>query len=301
MLEYRKMYIDTRHVAEGTSNEFSIELPTTVTLPENTIYYITDINIPHVWKTVEKDWNDKLYVASITPAAAPEDPCNVEVKEVIVTPGNYTASTLAPQLAAALTVAYSGVTWTVTPDQNTNSLSISWDYAGDDGYMKFLTDKELRQRSFLYLDGDDSTAQANVTLNYDVTNLMTMNGILKNASAPWFQSIIRRTGIPGATPWQIDFLDLHNIRNIYITSPNFGNFDTLSLQGMPDGIVKKIPVTQGFGFMISQVGSDSHDFRDCSKQTLKTLDFRLVDGANRLVPLKGSHVSFSIIFSKYHP
>ena len=45
------------------------------------------------------------------------------------------------------------------------------------------------------------------------------------------------------------FLDLVPVRNIYITSPNFGSFDTLSNMGLT-GIVKNVPVSAGFGFLI---------------------------------------------------
>ena len=43
-----------------------------------------------------------------------------------------------------------------------------------------------------------------------------------------------------------------------------------------------------------------NDFLDCSKQTLKTLEFHLRDGKGNYINLRGAHVTFSIVFNKYN-
>ena len=50
MLPIKKIYIDTRFMSSDSesSSNFKVDLPTTVTLPEDTVFYIDDICIPHV-------------------------------------------------------------------------------------------------------------------------------------------------------------------------------------------------------------------------------------------------------------
>ena len=85
---------------------------------------------------------------------------------------------------------------------------------------------------------------------------------------------------------------------IYITSPNIGTYKTFSPSGGRT-VIKKVPVNAGDNQMIFSNITSSNDYLDCSRQTLKTLQFELeaVHGLN--VPLHGSHVSFSIVFDKY--
>ena len=65
-LPIKKIYIDRfkRHDSISGSN-FKIELPYTLKFADNTIFYVDDVCIPHVWHTVEIGVNDKLYVRTI--------------------------------------------------------------------------------------------------------------------------------------------------------------------------------------------------------------------------------------------
>ena len=63
-LPMKKIYIDSkfkRHDSVSTSN-LKIELPYTLKLPDNTIFCVDDVCIPHTWYTIEAGVNDKLYV-----------------------------------------------------------------------------------------------------------------------------------------------------------------------------------------------------------------------------------------------
>ena len=44
--------------------------------------------------------------------------------------------------------------------------------------------------------------------------------------------------------------------------------------------------------------TSNHDWLDCSNTVLSNLEFQLKDVKGNLIPLHGSHVSFSIVFSK---
>ena len=56
-----QIYIDTRHrTAESKStSDFKINLPSNITLPSSTAFYIIDITAPVSWYTVET--NTKTY------------------------------------------------------------------------------------------------------------------------------------------------------------------------------------------------------------------------------------------------
>ena len=48
--------------------------------------------------------------------------------------------------------------------------------------------------------------------------------------------------------------------------------------------------------MIFDQVTASNDYLDCSRQTLRTLEFQLKDVHGNLVPLHGSNLSFSLVF-----
>jgi hypothetical protein len=62
-------------------------------------------------------------------------------------------------------------------------------------------------------------------------------------------------------------------------------------------IIKKVPVSSDFGYMIIDSFTSPHDFLDCSRLTLGTIEFHLKDVKGNYVPLHGGHVSFSVVFS----
>ncbi len=55
--------MDTRYKTDDSrsDSDFTIELPRTLNIPDNTICYLTDVVIPVSWRTVD-DRNNKLYL-----------------------------------------------------------------------------------------------------------------------------------------------------------------------------------------------------------------------------------------------
>ena len=90
MIPIKKLYIDSRHkTADSPSDSnFKIELPYTLQLPDNTVFFVTDVCIPNVWRTIEANLNDRLYL---------KDTSQIGVHFVVIklSAGNYTQSTLA--------------------------------------------------------------------------------------------------------------------------------------------------------------------------------------------------------------
>lgn len=75
-----------------------------------------------------------------------------------------------------------------------------------------------------------------------------------------------------------------------------GNFDTLGPGGQQT-IIRKVPVTAGSGFVVNDRVVSKHDILDCSKLTLRTLEFRFHDAFGNTINFNGSHVSFSLVFT----
>ena len=126
---------------------------------------------------------------------------------------------------------------------------------------------------------------------YNIDNPGDINDIIKNTS-----------GSAGfhtqADPYTTGYIDLQPIKNVYITSPNLGTYKTFSpSKGVT--VIKKVPVTANDNQMIFSNVTSSNDYLDCSRQTLRTLTFELQDVHGNIIPLHGSHVSFSLVFDKY--
>ena len=62
MLPIKKIYIDTRLKSPDSksNSEFSVGLPNTLVMPDNTVFYI-DVTNPVSWFNVDTN-NNKLYV-----------------------------------------------------------------------------------------------------------------------------------------------------------------------------------------------------------------------------------------------
>ena len=100
MLPIKKLYIDSRDRTPDSvsASNFRIDLPYVVQMPDNTVFFITDVSIPHIWTTIEAGVNDKLYVW-ITNTLLP---ASMAYYVINMTPGNYTAATLAIALQNSL-------------------------------------------------------------------------------------------------------------------------------------------------------------------------------------------------------
>ena len=103
------------------------------------------------------------------------------------------------------------------------------------------------------------------------------------------------------TQYVSGFLSLNWLNNIYITSPNLGIFDTIFAGQGGNNIIKKVPVLVNYGYMVIDQLMSTNDFLDCSRQTLQTIDFHIKTAKGKYVPLRGKHVSFSLVSHKLNP
>ena len=98
-LPIKKIYVDTKYKSSGSvsNSNFKIDLPRSLTFPENTAFYIDDVCIPHSWYVIEENVNDKLYFV-IGPETPDQDYDGVAWKIAKIESGNYNGQDLALEL-----------------------------------------------------------------------------------------------------------------------------------------------------------------------------------------------------------
>ena len=241
------------------------------------MYYLEDVCIPHAWHTVEQNFNDTMYVYTQDTTA----PSNQRLWILKIPPNNYTGATLATTIQTQLKTIDS--TFTATYDINNYCITIN--IATTTIIFTIPSDDELETSA--YLKYTVYPLSSSLTLNQ--SDLNSWNDIIGNTSSP-------TSAYNYSVPLVSGMLDLLTIRNIFISSPNLGSFSTMGARG-ESNIIKKVPVSSDFGYMIIDSFTSPHDFLDCSRLTLGTIEFNLRDVKGKYIPLHRGHVSFSIVFS----
>ena len=275
-LPVKKIYIDStfRTADSLSSSSFKFQLNRNLYFPKNTVFYVEDVCIPNTWYTVDKDFNDKLYILY--------DITNMQV--LTLAPNQHTASTLANEINRQITS--DGVVrnnLTCTADLTFNSIQISNTSGGNNKVFSVFTDHDLENPANQGLFGADKPTLNMSSCNQIINNTTGTSNVYGGGRGTSFDS-----GFLTLTP-----------SNIYISSPNLGTFTTLGARGETN-ILKKVPVTSSYGYLIVDQYTSNHDFLDCSEQTINMLEFNIKDVSGKILNLHGYNVSFSIVFSTHN-
>ena len=280
MLPVKKIYVDSKYKTTDSVSDsnFKFQLPQTCYMPDDSKFFISDVCIPHTWNTIN-DFNSKLYLRIVYTGGA--NPGLREDYILDLTQKSYIGTTFATMLKSKIQEKLPSITTIqCTFDSTTNKLSLT---INADILFQFLTDKELIQDTI----GANNYAWNGTT--YDKNDLKSANNIISNTQN---SSIAHDNTHPFN-----NHLNLQPIRNLYLHSPNLGSFQTLGARG-EQTIIKKIPVSSNQGEMIfSDYNPGSADMLDCSKQTLRQIEFRLTNVDGIEVPLNSNHCSFSVVFN----
>jgi len=263
VLQVKKLYIDSRYRTNDSLSDsnFRVQLGRNIYLPDNCIMHIENCVIPHSWYTIEAGINDIMYLK-----------VNSTCRTITIPSTNYIGSELTTVLQNALTAAFPGL-FTVSYNLTINKITITI----SSGSFKILTDSELAT----YLN-NTWTGPA-----YDANSPNSCNDIITNRTI--------NNNSP-TSPFVSGMLNLQGFRAVYVSSSNLSNFNTLGPRGEND-IIKKVLTTSDFGYLIiDQVVSD-HDWLDCSRMTLNTIDFQIRDVKGNFINFRDSPVSFTIVFT----
>jgi hypothetical protein len=290
MLPIKKIYIDSKYktIDSRSDSDFKYQLDTTIALPENCVFKVVDVCIPHSWYTIEEDINDKFYFYV-------SNTNSIDIRpflfyRVQLTSKNYTSTELAAELQYRLNSAYSvgSSEFTVTYSVGKQTLSIS--ASTTNLTFKVMTESDIKSK----LDGFWGSSSNNAP-DYDASDPQDLNTNMLKLN----------TGVSPtytySSPYISGYVNLESIRNVYISSPNLSSFDVVGPRPGMRSVIKKVPVTANFNNMIFDAVAYSDDYINCSRQTIQTLEFRLMDCHGKTIPLHGSYVSFSLVFDIQDP
>ena len=216
MLPIKKIYIDSRQkTADSASHsDFSVDLPTTYLMPDDTGFYVEDICLPVAWWTIEYLKND-VFIFQF----------NGSTKSGVIPPGTYTTQEFAAILQKTMYLAIGYDTtwtaanpWSVQWYKPTNSISISW------------------------APGFDSTGKTfTVPTTYELKNIIGGIASIRNRNCnELLKNFTSYQTYTATKPFYSGYIDMNPIRNLYLTCTGLGNFSTVSLSG-DRSIIKKSP------------------------------------------------------------
>ena len=270
MTTIRRLYVDSRLRSSGTGSDFTVELPRSFEIPDQTIAFVDSVLVPNVFPTIHEN-NNRLY-------SAEREAITLNVTEHIYTlnEGNYTGSQLAQHVQDKINSNSSlNQPYSVSYEEKTGKITIS----NNGGNIAIPTRNELielRQGSFPWAN---QTLETDLRDCHDVIGFNTTN----NESSA---GVLVTEG----------FVDLMPYKNLFLCSSSIGNMGTVVGPNLQDDIIRRIAVTSGFGNVIYDAHSTSADYIDCSLTQLSQMRFRLTDEFGRTVALKGHGISFSICF-----
>lgn len=194
---------------------------------------------------------------------------------VFITLNNYNGSSYATELQTALNTASSDLelSFTVSYDFLSNLLTIT------------LSDDRVSFPDTMTVIFHSDESIINGAFGTPITNPRSGNEII---------SLTKDFTLMVGQPYYC-YLDLHNTRNVYLTSSALASYDTVSNFGN-DTIIKKIPVKAGPNELIIDNASEGFDYLNVSRRTLRNIDFQLVDVRNNILDLQNTHWSFSVVF-----
>jgi len=266
-LTVKKLYIDSRYrTADSNSDsDFKIQLGRNLYLPEDTIMHIENVVMSHSWYTIEAGINDKMYFQVVQGSST-------TCKVITIPSTNYSGSELVPVLQAAFNYYYPSL-FTVSYSLTKNVIIITI----ATGFFKILTDSELATKLNNTWSGP----------SYNTTATASCNDIITNRTINYNNTI---------SPFVSGMLNLQGFRAVYISSSNLSNYNTLGPQG-EQNIIKKVATNSDFGYLIvDQIVSD-HDWLECGRMTLNTIDFQIKDVKGNFINFRDSPVSFTVAFS----
>ena len=141
---------------------------------------------------------------------------------------------------------------------------------------------------YFYTIHMDKELQTNYgfSVDYDRSHTISINNVLGNT--------VEKINFAPDT-FVSGFVNLLPMKNMCLTSDRLTNGNQLAPYGVAR-VLKKIPITAGFGNVIYDNDILMNDANDVSMRHLGRLHFKYVDAYGKTVDLHGADSSFSLIF-----
>ena len=206
--------------------------------------------------------------------------------------GNYTG----PQMAAAIQELLNGFAVTfdfeVLYHSARGTITIDAKSEGMDEHSEFYVPSDFGIMTWVGSTGSDylwRDRQVFVT-PVDNNSLQSINGVLRDSN-----SITVNIETEYYRSCENGFVDSLNVHNVYLHCPSLGHFNSIGVRG-GNTIIKKVPVSSSFGYLIIDSAVAPHDKIDVSRQLIKTIQFSLRDVYGSVINLHGAAISFSLVF-----
>ena len=213
MLDIKKVYIDTRYKSSDSNSDsdFFVELPLAVNIPDKCICYVDDIVLPVSWTMID-DRNNQLHIAYRIG--------NVVAEENVTIPyGNYNGITFSNVLEVAMN-------FIVTPFET--PVTITYDIINNRISSLLTDERDVKIGELEVIILTDKFIESIFSIHS--SKVLSVNNVLM---------LKERTEIYPAIPKTV-YLDMHQTRNLYLTSTVRGKYNTISNFGV-GCIIKKYP------------------------------------------------------------
>ena len=275
MLKFKEVYIDSSYKVNGTSSDFTIDLPETVQLEDNMLCQIHEVSIPHSWYSINSTNNNLYFRHQVIP---PGVIAGITYRKVVIPEGNYTAVDLAQTIEIALNLLVDTVdrpnTYSLIYNSSTNKITISSNYSTV--IFVVLTDGEIAPVAGVFSDP------------VDVNSLNSINRVIGNTTPA-------TDAYTNVAPYTTNFIDLVPFKSLYLHCNEISNYNQLTVAGN-SSIIKKINVSVPYLGIINDNELSSFDYIDVSNKMLRRLNFRISNNLNQTVNLNNVDVSFTLTF-----
>ncbi len=295
-LPVRKIYFSSKERAYGTSSNWVSELPFSLSLPDNTIAWVTDLSLPHSWWSVDSH-NNKLFLLERWETTGGSQ--LRRFTEVTLPSQNYDVDDMETQLKIALDaatqipgIAGNPTTYTVTHQPSKNNFLITVTSVSTDAGFRFVPDVALKDTAFRTAVAGTYSQVSPPTAN-DVVGVHDYDGAASALLVEWLQVGNMGTSFSGG------FCDMRRFHNIFLHSSALSTFKTIGPQNSST-VIRRIPVTTAYSdILYSEGASHQLDYLEAPRD-IRTLDFQVKDAKGRDVNLQGctAGISFSIIFAE---
>jgi len=258
-----KLYVDSRH-GRGPSNDFSINLPESLSFPKRTIARVSEAIIPNSWYTIDEA-NDGLYVVH-------EDNAVPRIRKAYLEHQHYTATQLTTAIQTAL-VPLLGLNVVAHYDQSVNKIVIT-------------------NPDVFYIPSEEQLESLAVTGWID-PRLRSCNYILENLTGG--QGVPLSSTQFMTTQWRSPGVDISRFHSVYIHSSLADN-QVINVNMQRTNILKRVSVSSAPGEKIFDSLSNSHDYSNVSEMNVRHITFSLRDREGNLINLQDQSWSLSIVF-----
>ena len=206
---WRRIVIDSRHKTEDSlsDSDFSVEIPYPVEVPAGSLLYVEGVTLSHIWPTIQKDVNDKIYMEeTLGPIVAPT---SVLHATAVLSPGTYNSVQLVTELQTALnavsTITVSG-TYQYTVSVDDGRITIHHNIPQQVG------------RSYMYSQEWTEDPATYISTKYNPYIGQSANEVIGFMTNPNLNDQFIHSG----QSLTLDFMDLQRHKQLYLCSPGLG-------------------------------------------------------------------------------